>query len=141
MLFPLFRFNSDNLCVTCVFMRVWLKKRQGSLLRDSSNFLSLFTLPLKTFLHLSVFVAGSAAVLEESAPRCFKWVESGVCCNIPKHLPSQHFKDEDAQSPPVHCSAMTFALDDLRGQVLGSSTQSPGPDQTEADDFETCDSK
>lgn len=45
------------------------------------------------------------------------------------HLPSQHFKDEDPQSPPVNCSAMTFALDNFRGQVLRSATQSPGSDQ------------
>lgn len=44
------------------------------------------------------------------------------------HLPSQHFKDEDAESPPVHCPAVAFALDDFRGQVLRGAAQSPRPD-------------
>lgn len=48
-----------------------------------------------------------------------------------RHLPGQHFKDEDAQGPPVHCPAVTFALDDFRGQVLRSAAQSPGPDWTQ----------
>lgn len=46
-------------------------------------------------------------------------------------LPSQHLKDQDTQSPPVHCSTMTFALDDFRSQVLRSAAQSPSPAQTE----------
>lgn len=45
------------------------------------------------------------------------------------HLPSQHFKDEDAQGPPVHCPAVAFALDDFGGQVLRGATQSPGPEE------------
>lgn len=70
----------------------------------------------------------SVALVEESAPWCLKWLECGVYCTL-QHLPSQHFKDEDSQSPPVHRSAVTFALDDFRSQVLRSATQSPGPDQ------------
>lgn len=70
----------------------------------------------------------SAALLGESAPQ---WVfKKGVVWSIHsalQHLPSQHFKDEDAQSPPVDRSAMTFALDDFRGQVLGGTAKSPGP--------------
>lgn len=46
------------------------------------------------------------------------------------HLPSQHFKDEDAEGPPVHCPAVAFALDDFGGQVLRGATQSPGPDES-----------
>ncbi|TNN43719.1 hypothetical protein EYF80_046103 [Liparis tanakae] len=65
---------------------------------------------------------GEWTLLEDSAPRCRGEVQ---------HLPSQHFKDEDAQRPPVHRSAVTFALDDLWGQVLGGATQGPGPDGTE----------
>lgn len=45
------------------------------------------------------------------------------------HLPSQHFKDEDAQGPPVHCPAVAFALDDFGGQVLRGATQRPGPEE------------
>lgn len=46
------------------------------------------------------------------------------------HLPSQHFKDEDAESPPVHRPAMAFALDDFRGQVLWGAAQSPRPEES-----------
>lgn len=64
--------------------------------------------------------------MEESTPLCSVL----KCVTLNVLLPSKHFKDEDAQSPPVNCSAMAFALDDFRSQVLGSSTQSPGSSQT-----------
>ncbi|MEQ2312899.1 hypothetical protein AMECASPLE_036142 [Ameca splendens] len=50
-----------------------------------------------------------------------------------KHLPSQHLKDEDAQSPPIHSPPMPFALDNFRSQVLRGSTESPGPGGTKRD--------
>ena len=38
----------------------------------------------------------------------------------------QHLVDEDAQGPPVDSLVVAFALDDLRGQVLGGAAQGPG---------------
>lgn len=48
-------------------------------------------------------------------------------------LPSQHLEDQDPEGPPVHGPAVPFALDHLRGQVLGRSAQSPGPAREQGD--------
>lgn len=44
-------------------------------------------------------------------------------------LPREHLKDENPQSPPVHSTAVTFALNHLGRQVLRGSTECPGPVQ------------
>ena len=42
-------------------------------------------------------------------------------------IAGQHLVYEDPEGPPVHGLVVALALDDLRGEVLGSPAQGPGP--------------
>lgn len=40
----------------------------------------------------------------------------------------KHFVNENAQSPPIHCTGMPTSLDDLRCDVLFGSNKRVGPE-------------
>ena len=45
-------------------------------------------------------------------------------------LSNEHFVDEDAQGPPIHCGTMARIADDLWSKIFGGATQSVGHTST-----------